>query len=265
MFIYVNHDDKRALELSELLLEKGYYVSNDLKDMKYADVIYLGRKGIDRKHRLTTLKDTVIVDENDLKKLKEHCLVLTLSHNQYLKELSIQYHFDYQFLLGDEQFVSENSMITAEGVIAYIITHRLYPIYQSHVLILGYGHCAQPLVDHFIDLKAKVSVAVRRKELKDEIERKGASYYSIEQIDLSDVDIVVNTIPSLVIDEKCLNNARRHILLIDIASYPYGIDHHYALTHGLNCQILSSVPCLYAYGYAGKIIVDYIERKLSDA
>lgn len=265
MFVYVNHDDKRALELSEKLLERGCYVSNDFKDMKYADVIYLGRKGIDRKHRLMTLKDTIIVDEKYFQNLRENCLVLTLMHNQYLKELSILYHFRYQVLLEDELFVYQNSLITSEGVIAYMITHRLYPIYQSRILILGYGHCAKPLVNDLVHLKANVHVALRRKELKEDIERVGAVYHSLEEIDLSDIDIVINTVPHLLINDKHLKNAKRHIMLLDIASYPYGIDHHYALTHGLNCQILSSIPCLYAYGYAGKMIADYIERELQNA
>ena len=54
-------------------------------------------------------------------------------------------------------------------------------------------------------------------------------------------------------------------MIVDIASYPYGIDHHYALSKGINCQILPSIPCKYAYGYAGKMIADEIERKLENA
>ena len=54
-------------------------------------------------------------------------------------------------------------------------------------------------------------------------------------------------------------------MIVDIASYPYGIDHHYALSKGLNCQILSSIPCKYAYGYAGKMVADEIERELENA
>lgn len=49
MLVFVNHDDMRSLELMEEMLHRGYYVSDQFKDMKYADVIYMGMRGIDRK------------------------------------------------------------------------------------------------------------------------------------------------------------------------------------------------------------------------
>ena len=51
MLVFVNHDDMRSLELMEEMLHRGYYVSDQFKDMKYADVIYMGMRGIDRKNR----------------------------------------------------------------------------------------------------------------------------------------------------------------------------------------------------------------------
>ena len=65
--------------------------------------------------------------------------------------------------------------------------------------------------------------------------------------------------------ENEIDKAHKRLMIVDIASYPYGIDHHYALSKGLNCQILSSIPCKYAYGYAGKMVADEIERELENA
>ncbi|WP_050635632.1 NAD(P)-dependent oxidoreductase [Candidatus Stoquefichus sp. SB1] len=265
MLIFVNHDDMRSLELMEEMIRRGYYVSDQFKDMKYADVLYLGLKGPDRKNRLLTHQETIMIDQKMLESLKDNCLILTLVHNAYLNELSKQYHFRYIALLDDENFVTKNSILTAEGLIAYLIAHRRMPIYHSHIDILGFGHCAKPIIEYLVAMQAKVRVAVRKGIYQKDIEEMGAEYIRLDDLSLSQSDILINTIPYVVVKEDKLDRVNHHIMIIDIASYPYGIDHHYALSKGLNCQILSSIPCKYAYGYAGKMVADEIERELENA
>ena len=247
--MFINHDDMRSLELMEELMRRGYYVSDRLKDMKYADVIYLGAKGMDRKNRLILEHETIVVDEEI----------------EYLIELSKEYHFQYIALLDQENFVEKNSILTAEGLMSYLISHRRMPLYDSQVIVLGYGHCAKPIIDDLIGLKANVKVAVRKRKYQKEIEKKNAQYIAIDQVDLSQCDILINTIPHVVIEKEQLDHIKKNLMIVDIASYPYGIDHHYALSKGINCQILPAIPCKYAYGYAGKMIADEIERKLENA
>lgn len=265
VLIFINHDDMRSLELMEELIRRGYYVSDQLKDMRYADVLYLGLKGPDRKNHLTTCQETVVIEQNVFKCLKEESLIMTLIYNGYLDELSKEHHFRYLALLNDEDFVKKNSILTAEGLIAYIIGHSRMPIYQRRIDVLGFGHCAKPIVEYLVAMKAKVRVAVRNKQNQKEIEAMGAQYIDIAHLELSQTNILINTIPSVVVKEEQLKKANQHIMMIDIASYPYGIDHHYALSKGMNCQILSSIPCKYAYGYAGMMVANVIERKLENA
>lgn len=265
MLVYVNHDDMRSLELMEEMIRRGYYVSDQLKDIKYADAIYLGVKGIDRKNRLLTNKETVVIEDDVFSKLKPRCVVMTLVHNDYLEELAIRYGFCYGGLLDKEDFVVKNSLLTAEGLISYIISHRRDPIYQSQITVLGFGHCAKPIIAYLVAMKAKVSVYVRNSKYQQDIEDMGATYIDLKNLDLSNEDILINTIPQVVVEAHHLDFANHKMMIIDIASYPYGIDHHYALSKGMNCQILSAIPCRYAYGYAGKMIADEIERELDNA
>ncbi|WP_028043684.1 hypothetical protein [Candidatus Stoquefichus massiliensis] len=265
MLIFVNHDDMRSLELMEEMIRRGYYVSDQFKDMRYADVLYLGLKGPDRKNRITTHQETEIIDQNIFKSLKENCLIITLIDNGYLEELSKVFHFRYIALLNDENFVKKNSILTAEGLIAYVIGHRRMPIYQSHVDVLGFGHCAKPIIEYLVAMKAEVRVAVRNAQYQKEIEAMGAQYIAIQDLNLSQTDILINTVPSVILKEEQLKDSCQHIMIVDIASYPYGIDHHYALSKGMNCQILSSIPCKYAYGYAGMMVANVIERELENA
>ncbi|MCD7894175.1 MAG: hypothetical protein LUG60_10850 [Erysipelotrichaceae bacterium] len=261
MLIYVNHDDMRSLQLMDDLTKKGYYVTDNLRDMKYADAIYLGCKGIDLKHCLHTHQDTIVIDDIG-QMIKKGTFVFTLMHNDYMLKLANDYDFHYIALLDNKDFIRNNSILTAEGVISYLISHRRYPLYESHILVTGYGHCGKAIVDLLEGFHAEVTVAVRNQNLQDDIELKGCHYISLQDIDLIDTDILINTIPHVIIDENLLNRANRNIMIVDIASYPYGIDHHTALKLNLNSQILPSIPCRYAYGYASKMICDILEDVL---
>lgn len=265
MLIFVNHDDMRSLELIDELIKRGYYVSDQVNDLRYADVLYLGLKGVDNKNRLMTHQETRILDSKTFKELKKGCLVITLLENQYLKNMSIEYHFRYISLLAQEDFLIKNSILTGEGLMSYLISHRRNPLYQSRIMILGYGHCAKPIIEYLKAFHSDIIVGIRNLKYQEEIERMGVQCIDIHDIDLSDVDILINTVPSVVVEKEQLDKANKRIMIVDIASYPYGINHHYALSLGLNSIILPSIPCKYAYGYAGKLVADVIERELENA
>ena len=88
MLIFVNHDDLRGQEVMEELVKNGYYVTDEWKDLRYCQMIYLGLKGIDRKNRLLLHRDTIIVDEKTWKQLHPQTIIITMIHNDYLDTLS---------------------------------------------------------------------------------------------------------------------------------------------------------------------------------
>lgn len=263
MLIYINHDDMRSLELMEECIRRGYYVSDQLKDLKYADVIYLGSKGLDRKNRLLMNNETVLLTDDIFQHFKEGSIVLTLCDNAYLEELSILHGFQYSALLKQEDFINKNAILTAEGLLSYLISHRIYPIFDCHIMVLGFGHCALPIIQYLKALGANVDVVTRNKKQETEIQKLGCQYVYIDDINLKDIDLLINTIPHVVVKEKELDKASSRLMIVDIASYPYGILHHYALAKGINSIILPSLPSKYAYGYAGQMMIDEIERLIS--
>ena len=95
VLIFINHDDLRSLELMEECVRRGYYVTDQIKDIKYADVIYLGAKGIDRKNRLLTHNETLILSDDFFSSLKKGSLVITLAYNSFLEQLAKKYAFKY--------------------------------------------------------------------------------------------------------------------------------------------------------------------------
>lgn len=263
MLVFVNHDDLRGQELMEELIRRGYYVTDEWSELRFCQMIYLGMKGIDRKNHLFLHRETVIVKDDVWKQLQPHTKIFTIVHNDYLEVLAKQYHFEYVSFLDNDYFVDQNSILTAEGIIAYLISHRRYPLYHSQVHVLGYGHCGKAIVKALSALDASVHVAVRNCHLFDDIKQNHANPYFLQEMDLSSCDILINTIPAQIVTTEHLDKAHTHMMILDIASYPYGVDHHYALSKGFNSVILPSIPSKYAYGYAGKMMADYIEGEIN--
>ena len=145
-----------------------------------------------------------------------------------------------------------------------MISHRRFPIYHSQIHVLGYGHCGQVIVRDFIALQAYVHVGIRNRQLFEDIEKTGAKPYHLDHMDLSDCDVLINTIPSQVVTSSKLDQAPTSMMILDIASYPYGVDHHYALSKGFNSIILPSIPSKYAYGYAGRMMTDFMKEKMKN-
>jgi dipicolinate synthase subunit A len=259
MLAFIIEDDKRGEEISRQLLKKGFYVSDSLKDMKYADFIYLGLKGIDRKHRIIHQGHNIVIEEDYFKHFNKNTILYTIANNQYLKELSLKYNFQYYSLMNDTDFIKMNTIMSIEGLISYLIDKISKPLYLSRILILGYGNCGQTLAKDLKAFHCDVSIALRNKQLKEEIE-KDYHYLDITQLSY-DYDVIINTIPYPILNEKEINNIDKKTKLIDIASYPYGIDHHYAVTHGYDSIILSSIPSLYYSKFSGDYIVDIMLKK----
>ena len=264
MLIFVNHDDLRGQEVMEEMTRKGFYVTDEWSDLRYCQMIYLGMKGIDRKNRLFLHHDTIVVEDQVWKQLQPHTKIFTIVHNDYLEALSKQYGFEYFAFLDDEDFVCKNSILTAQGVLAYLIGHRRFPIYRSQIHVLGYGHCGKIIVRDLVALQADVYVGIRNPIILDEINDQGAKGYIMADMDLSACDILINTVPSQIVSSTHLDHANAHMMILDIASYPYGVDHHYALSKGFNSIILPSIPSKYAYGFAGKMMADIMERKINN-
>ncbi|MFQ7173234.1 MAG: hypothetical protein ACLRQF_14860 [Thomasclavelia ramosa] len=64
-------------------------------------------------------------------------------------------------MYSDEDFVVENTHISDEAVIAYMIIDNSISLSNSNVLILGYGHCGRDLAAKLEKFNAKVSISNR--------------------------------------------------------------------------------------------------------
>ena len=75
---------------------------------------------------------------------------------------------------------------------------------------------------------------------------------------LRDMDIIFNTIPSLILNDEILTKVKKDALIIDLASKPGGIDFDAAKSYGLKVIWALSLPGKIAPVSSGAIIKDTI-------
>lgn len=243
MIVYVNGNDNRCKQLSKLLAADGYQLQEDRRLISSCDIIYLGKDG----------QGFEQVD------FKSNAIVLSLLKNQRLCYLSKLKGFNYQYLYRDEDFVNENTYISDEAVIAYMIIDNAISIANSNILILGYGHCGRDLASKLERFNARVSISNRNDYYHDEVVNKGYRYIRLNQLNLKGYDFIINTIPSQVLDNKVLETKDANCKIYDIASAPYGVKKS---DRDENYHLLKQLPTKYAYNSSAKALYKAIKKQV---
>lgn len=123
-----------------------------------------------------------------------------------------------------EELAVANAVPTAEGAIQIAMEELPITIHGARALVIGYGRLGRALSSRLAALGAKVSVAARK---YSDLAWAQACGYGIEhtgQLEgwLCCYDLVVNTVPARLLNEKDLEDLRPGCLVIDLASKPGG-------------------------------------------
>lgn len=125
-----------------------------------------------------------------------------------------------------EELAVANAVPTAEGAIQIAMEQLPITIHGARVLVVGFGRVGRALAQRLAALGARVTVAARRYE---SLAWAQASGYGTEQTGqlagwLCGYDLVVNTVPALVLGEAELADLKPDCLVLDLASKPGGVD-----------------------------------------
>ena len=125
-----------------------------------------------------------------------------------------------------EELAVLNSISTAEGAIQIAMEETNYTLHDSNILILGFGRIGKVLARKLAGLSAKVTCAARKDEDLAWIEAYGHKSLNINNLgeNLRPFDIIINTVPHIILTEQKLEYVKKETLLIDLASNPGGID-----------------------------------------
>ena len=139
-------------------------------------------------------------------------------------------------MLKVEEFSILNSIATAEGTLSIAIQKSKRNLQDSTILILGYGRTAKVIANKFKYLSNSIACTSRNKEELVWIKANGYTSIEFENFknNIANYDIIINTIPAVILNENELKKISKETLIIDIASKPGGVDQKYIKKYGIN-------------------------------
>lgn len=267
--------DLRQLTLAEILSQNGYEVTvsgfgedsisekytteNDIKKAADAKIIILP---IPVSQDAKTLNAPFNNEKINLLDIAEYIPRDALILGGRMNE-EILFTFENQKCIDyseREELMIKNAVPTAEGAIELAIAETPVTLAKSKALIIGYGRIGKVLSRLLSGLGVLVSVSARKYSDLAWIDVNG--YNAIHNKDIiksvQSYDIIFNTAPALILDEKILSKINPDTVVIDLASKPGGVDFQKAKDFGLKVIWALSLPGKTAPLTSGEIIAQTI-------
>ena len=134
-------------------------------------------------------------------------------------------------------------------------------MHGANVLVLGYGRVAKILADKLKGLNANVFCAARKQ--KDLAHIKALGYNVVDINNMLDViakmDIIFNTVPTMILGEKKLIKLNKDTVIIDLASAPGGVDFKVAEDLGIKAYLELALPSKVAPKSSASYLKDAID------
>lgn len=183
--------------------------------------------------------------------------IYDLANDEYIEIIDI---------MKREELAVLNTVATAEGAIEIAISNTNKILHGSDVLILGFGRIGKVLARKMAGLSAKVTCAARKDEDLAWIKAYGHRATNINTLgeNLSQYDIIINTVPHLILTPERLQYVNNDCLLIDLASNPGGIDKRSAKDRGLKLIWALALPGKVAPVTTAEFIKDTIYNILKE-
>lgn len=179
-----------------------------------------------------------------IKNIKSKVLIAG-SINDEINNLANKENIKTVDIIKREELAVLNAISTAEGAIEIMIANTNRIIHGKNVLILGFGRIGKVLAKKLDGLSVNVTCAARKSEDLAWIKTYGYSSININEIgeNLSEYDIIINTVPHLILTEDKLKYVKENcLLLIDLASNPGGIDKKVCKDKKLNLICALALP-----------------------
>lgn len=278
--------DARQLEVIEKLSEKDAAVTligfdqlqrqfsgvtkSELADdfMKTVDVLILPTVIADESGMIDSVfssEDLQLTFEM-LQQLPAHAIAFTGFARPFLKQWFHQAQIKLIELFERNDVAIYNSIPTAEGAVMMAIQNTDFTIHGSRSIVLGLGRTGMTLARTLSGMGAEVLIGVRRSEHAARATEMGFKPFHIGDLSqyVHDVDLLFNTIPTMIVTAKVIANLPHHAVVIDLASKPGGTDFRFAEKRGIKALLAPGLPGIVAPKTAGRIIAQCIYQILSD-
>ncbi|RCX12682.1 dipicolinate synthase subunit A [Fontibacillus phaseoli] len=190
--------------------------------------------------------------------IKEETLVYTGMAKSYLKRMGAEYGFRLIELLDRDDVAIYNSIPTAEGAVMMAIQNTEITIHGSNCIVLGMGRTGFTLAKTLQGLGANVQVGVRKEADVARAVQMGWKPFVATDLNAynSAIDLIFNTIPTMIVTAQIISKLPRQAVIIDLASAPGGSDFRFAEKRGIKALLAPGLPGIVAPKTAGIIIAN---------
>lgn len=240
----------------------------DEVDFSQMDAIILPVPGTNLEGHVETIfsNEKVVLTEEMLLKTPAYCTIYSGISNSYLNGITKKANRRLVLLFERDDVAIYNSIPTVEGTIMMAIQHTDFTIHGSRVAVLGLGRVGMSVARTFHALGAQVKVGARKSEHLARITEMALEPFHLNNLEaeVKDVDILINTIPTMIVNATVISKMPSHTLIIDLASKPGGTDFRYAEKRGVKALLAPGLPGIVAPKTAGQILANVLSQLLHD-
>lgn len=181
-------------------------------------------------------------------------------------ELAQEHCIQIVDIMKQEELAILNAISTAEGAIEIAINNTNKIIQGSRVLILGFGRIGKVLARKMEGLSANITCAVRKNEDMAWLKVYGYQAININTLgeELAQYDIIINTVPHLILTKERLQYINKECLLMDLASKPGGMEESAIKERGLKFIWALALPGKVAPVSTAEFIKETIDNILKE-
>lgn len=228
---------------------------------KDADCVILPLPVLDMRGRLNSPLSAFNYDaEEILRQLPKTAVICGGMPGEKLGITAKELGLDFVDYFLREELVALNALATAEGTLAVLLENSPITIWDSRILVIGYGRIGKMLSTRLLALGGHVAVSARNAGDMAYIRASGCEALDTRTLgaELSRFDTIINTVPARVMGRERLKMLPKDTLCIDLASRPGGFDFEAAKELDLNTLWALGLPAETAPITAGKIIKETV-------
>lgn len=236
---------------------------NRLEDkIKNASIVALPIPILKDEMRLNTNVKGYINIREILELINKDSMVFGGKFNDYIKNYLSAKNIKFIDYFEIDAFQIQNALLTAEGAIYYVKDKLERSISSLNIAIFGFGKISKILAYLLHSQGAKISIYARKDSDIAWCKLIGLNAVKIEiwgnktaiKPTNDNYDIIFNTIPYRIMDDNFAKLQNKSTIIIDLSSYPFGIDEGIVEKYNLNYHRELGIPGRYAPKSAGEII-----------
>ncbi|MGG1551193.1 MULTISPECIES: dipicolinate synthase subunit DpsA [Paenibacillus] len=235
---------------------------------QHVDVLILPVVGTDDAGHVESIfssEELVLTDEL-FSSLPKHAKVYTGMAKSYLKQIGKAHGIEVVELLERDDIAIYNSIPTAEGALMMAIQNTDITIHGSVCMVLGFGRTGFTMAKTLQGLGATVKVGVRKPEHFARAWEMGFQPFYTKDLysEVSNIDLLFNTIPTMIVTAQVITNIPHRALIIDLASKPGGTDFRFAEKRGIKAMLAPGLPGIVAPKTAGRIMANTLSQLIEE-